>query len=76
MAFTIILPIDQDKLLEGKVALITGGSSGIGLKIAKSFQNSGAKVIISGTNQDKIDKAIVTLNPDFSNGIIIDVKNI
>lgn len=72
----IILPIDQDKLLEGKVALITGGSSGIGLEIAKSFQNSGAKVIIAGTNQDKIDKAIATLNPDFSKGIIIDVKNI
>lgn len=50
----IIVLTDKEKLLDGKVALITGGSSGIGLATAKAFQNSGAKVIIAGTNQQSL----------------------
>lgn len=54
-----IIPICQvlesDKLLEGKVALIAGGSGGIGLAITKKFLASGCKVIISGTNISKLE---------------------
>ncbi len=47
-------PVNAPELLKGKVALITGGSSGIGLSMAESFLKSGAKVIIAGTNEEKL----------------------
>jgi NAD(P)-dependent dehydrogenase (short-subunit alcohol dehydrogenase family) len=49
------------KTLEGKVAVITGGSSGIGFATAKLFQQAGAKVAISGRNQKSLDDAVKEL---------------
>lgn len=43
--------------LKGKTILITGGASGIGLEAAKQFLKIGAKVIITGRNQAKLDAA-------------------
>jgi len=43
--------------LKGKTVLITGGASGIGLEAAKQFLSQGAKVIITGRNQDKLNAA-------------------
>ena len=54
-------PVNTDKLLDGKIALITGGSGGIGMGIAKAFINSGAKVIIAGTNEQKLRKCLSIL---------------
>jgi NAD(P)-dependent dehydrogenase (short-subunit alcohol dehydrogenase family) len=47
--------------LNGKVALITGGNSGIGLVTAKLFVADGAKVVITGRNQVTLDAAVEEL---------------
>lgn len=52
-----IVQLSPNQLLQGRVALITGGTSGIGLNIAVAFVNAGATVIITGRNQGKVDQA-------------------
>lgn len=44
-------------ILKNKTILITGGGSGIGLEAAKQFLTHGAKVIITGRNQEKLNNA-------------------
>lgn len=61
--------------LQGKVALVTGGNSGIGLATAKAFAEEGAKVIISGRNQEKIDNAVKEIGHE-ALGIQADVSNL
>jgi NAD(P)-dependent dehydrogenase (short-subunit alcohol dehydrogenase family) len=47
--------------LAGKVAVITGGSSGIGLATARQFVNEGAHVFITGRRQSELDSAVARI---------------
>ncbi|AGS24438.1 glucose 1-dehydrogenase [Rhizobium etli] len=51
-------------MLEGKTALITGGSSGIGLAAAKALRANGARVAITGRSQEKLDIAAAEIGGD------------
>jgi NAD(P)-dependent dehydrogenase (short-subunit alcohol dehydrogenase family) len=52
------------KRLEGKVAVITGGNSGIGLASAKRLREEGARVVIAGRSQKTLDEAAKALGKD------------
>lgn len=52
-----VMTLTPNELLRGRVALITGGTSGIGFHIAKVFLNSGATIIITGRNEIRIKQA-------------------
>jgi NAD(P)-dependent dehydrogenase (short-subunit alcohol dehydrogenase family) len=50
--------------LSGKTAVVTGGATGIGLAIAKSFAGEGCRVVIAGRRQDKLDTAAASWTGD------------
>jgi NAD(P)-dependent dehydrogenase (short-subunit alcohol dehydrogenase family) len=60
--------------LNNKVAVVTGGTSGIGLAIAKRFAQEGAKVAVTGRSQKTIDEAVAEIGAN-SLGIQGDVSN-
>ncbi|WP_162788196.1 SDR family NAD(P)-dependent oxidoreductase, partial [Chromobacterium haemolyticum] len=47
--------------LKDKSVLITGGTAGIGLGLARAFARAGARVAISGRSRDKLDAALALL---------------
>ena len=53
--------------LDGKVAVVTGGNSGIGLATAKEFSDQGAKVAISGRDQQTLNSA----KKEIGNGVLV-----
>ena len=63
------------KRLEGKIAVITGGSSGVGLATAQRFVQEGAYVFITGRGQSEVDKAIKQIGKNVT-GVQGDVTNL
>ena len=48
-------------LLKDKVAIVTGGTRGIGFEIVRKYLQNGAKVILFGSKQETVDKALAKL---------------
>jgi NAD(P)-dependent dehydrogenase (short-subunit alcohol dehydrogenase family) len=63
------------KMLEGKVAVITGGNSGIGLATAQRFVEEGADVFITGRRQSELDAAVKQIGKNVI-GVQGDVSNL
>jgi NAD(P)-dependent dehydrogenase (short-subunit alcohol dehydrogenase family) len=64
------------KRLEGKIAVITGGNSGIGLATARRFVDEGAYVFITGRRQSEIDAAVNEIGNNNVTGVQGDVSNL
>jgi NAD(P)-dependent dehydrogenase (short-subunit alcohol dehydrogenase family) len=62
-------------LLKNKIAVVTGGSSGIGLATAKRFVEEGAYVFIAGRRQAEIDKAVAEIGKNVT-GVKTDVSEL
>jgi len=59
-------------LLVGKLALVTGGASGIGLGIAKKMIDSGCKVTIAGRDEDKLKVKALQIKAEY---LVLDISN-
>lgn len=75
-----IVELRQEGLLKGRTALVTGGTSGIGNEIAKSFLKAGATVIITGRSQSRIDKVVEAIKDELMveavYGLAMDMKDV
>lgn len=75
-----IVELRQDGLLQGRTALVTGGTSGIGNEITKSFLRAGASVIITGRSPERVDKVVKQLQIEIPNsnifGLSMDIKEV
>lgn len=73
-------PVDTQRLLDGKVALITGGSSGIGFAIAEAVVKSGGRVILAGRNENTLKEKAAELNGSAAETaakyIVLDVRDV
>jgi NAD(P)-dependent dehydrogenase (short-subunit alcohol dehydrogenase family) len=62
--------------LEGKVVVITGGNSGIGLATAQRFATEGAYIFITGRRQSELDAAVKQIGKNSATGVQGDVSNL
>jgi NAD(P)-dependent dehydrogenase (short-subunit alcohol dehydrogenase family) len=65
----------SDKLTH-KIALVTGGTSGLGLATAKRFASEGAFVFVTGRRQEQLDAAVAEIGASEAMGIRGDVSNL
>jgi uncharacterized protein YaaQ len=71
----MVIPGINDKRLDGKIAVVTGGNSGIGLATAQRFVEEGAFVFITGRRQSALDTAVEQIGENVR-GVQGDVSNL
>lgn len=72
-----IMQLAPNELLKNRYALITGGSSGIGYAIAEAYIKSGAKVVITGRSETKLNDAVSKLSAfGECSGIVLDITKV
>ena len=57
-------------LLENKVAVVTGGSRGIGLATVKAFLQEGASVVLCASRQETADHAVAELKAELPDAVV------
>lgn len=60
----------MSELLKGKVAVVTGGTRGIGNAIVRKFVEEGAKVVLCGSRQATAEKALEALKKDYPDAVV------
>lgn len=68
----------QAKMLENKVAIVSGASYGMGFSMAELFAREGAKVVMTARGQEKLDAAVKQIRePGLDvTGVVADNKNL
>ena len=66
---------DMSKKLQGKIALVTGGSTGIGFATAQAFVNEGAYVFITGRRERELSEAVKAIGSSVV-GIVADASKL
>ena len=61
----MILMKGRDNMLQDKVAIVTGGTRGIGFAIVKKFLDNGAKVVLFGTKEESVQNALIKLKQEY-----------
>ena len=57
----------RDNMLPGKVAIVTGGTRGIGFAVVRTFLNNGATVVLFGSKEESVQNALTKLKQENPN---------
>lgn len=71
-----VMALPKTECLKGRCALITGGTSGIGLSIASAYLNAGCAVIITSRSQESIDATLLKFTNGNAFGFVLDNTNV